>query len=426
MTNKFHFSILFIATLSSVFFSSCKDRCSYTRTTFEYEPVYISYDEVRQGVANEGPRALSKTGKIYMINNFILVNERNEGIHVIDNSNPSAPINVAFIRIPGNIDMAVKGGTLYADSYIDLLAFDFSNPAAPALVSRIENVLPQRQILGWSVNIDNSKGIVKEYRTITNTERVKDDCNQPSVMPMGDMRSTTGGLTGSGSGGSRAAGSGKAGSMARFAIVGNYLYVVDVQKLHVFSISSPYSPNELNVTDLGRGDIETIFPYRDKLFIGSQSGMHIYDISSPSSPSFVSTYIHVTTCDPVVVQGNYAYVTLRSGTACHSEINELQVVDISDMSNPTLTSNYSMYNPHGLGIDNNLLFICDDTEGLKVYDATDVMHIDQHMLKTYGNIQATDVIPNHDILLMVGSGGLYQYSYADPNNITLLSTIPIN
>lgn len=56
------------------------------------------------------------------------INERFEGIHVIDNRDPSSPQNVAFLDIPGNIDLAVNGDALYADSYVDLVTIDISNP----------------------------------------------------------------------------------------------------------------------------------------------------------------------------------------------------------------------------------------------------------------------------------------------------------
>lgn len=42
--------------------------------------------------------------------------------------NPSDPINRAFVKIPGNIDLAVRGNILYADLGVDLVAIDIANP----------------------------------------------------------------------------------------------------------------------------------------------------------------------------------------------------------------------------------------------------------------------------------------------------------
>ncbi|HHN47860.1 MAG TPA: hypothetical protein ENN08_02830, partial [Bacteroidales bacterium] len=52
----------------------------------------------------------------------------NQGIHVVDNSNPASPQIISFIAIPGNYDLAIRGNILFADSYIDLVALDISDP----------------------------------------------------------------------------------------------------------------------------------------------------------------------------------------------------------------------------------------------------------------------------------------------------------
>ena len=72
---------------------------------------------------------------------------------------------------------------------------------------------------------------------------------------------------------------GVGGSTARFTIVGNYLYVVDNTSLKVFDIANPaVAPVMKSKTELGI-NIETIFPYQDKLFIGSSFSMYKSRIS---------------------------------------------------------------------------------------------------------------------------------------------------
>ena len=102
--------------------------------------------------------------------------------------------------------------------------------------------------------------------------------------------------------------------MARFTIVDDYLYTIDSWTLKSYDISDQLNPVYKEDVNLGWG-IETIFPYNGNLFIGAQSGMHIYNLDNKESPEWVSTYEHMTSCDPVVVQGDYAFVTLRGGTA---------------------------------------------------------------------------------------------------------------
>src|SRR5207249_9750630 len=67
---------------------------------------------------------------------YIFVSEVNQGIHVIDNTNPSSPQNVAFINVPGNLDIAIKDNVLYADSYIDFVAVEIGRASCR---ERVEN-----------------------------------------------------------------------------------------------------------------------------------------------------------------------------------------------------------------------------------------------------------------------------------------------
>ena len=85
-----------------------------------------------------------------------------------------------------------------------------------------------------------------------------------------------------------------------------------------------------------------------------------------------------------------------------------------------------MTNPHGLGIDNATLFICDGSDGLKAFDASDVMKIDQGLLAHYEDIDAFDVIPYNDILMMIGADGIFQFDYTDPKDIKMLSKIEVS
>lgn len=213
--------------------------------------------------------------------------------------------------------------------------------------------------------------------------------------------------------------SGVGGSTARFTISNGHLYTVDNTNLKVFDISSAENPQYIKDLSIGFG-IETIFPQGNNLFLGSRTGMTIYDISIPSSPQYVSNFSHIYSCDPVVVEGNYAYITLSIENTCSRGTNELQVIDISNLLNPSLVKIYPMSKPKGLGIDNGTLFICDN--GLNVYNASDVNNI--RLLQSF-DISANDVIPYNGKLLVIGDNGFYQYDYSN-NQITLLSSLEVS
>ena len=211
---------------------------------------------------------------------------------------------------------------------------------------------------------------------------------------------------------------GQGGSLARFAIQGDHLYTVDRNDLHVYDVSDVNQPRKVNQVTVG-AQIETIFPRQENLFIGSQSGMFIYDIEQPTQPRFLSNYVHVVACDPVVADERYAYVTLRSiNNVCGNFTNQLDIVDITDLSNPFLHRTYPMTHPKGLGVDGNELFVCDD--GLKVFDITNV---DSLVQKYHFRIEANDVIPYRDHLMVIGDDGLYQYRYSG-DTIRLASELP--
>ena len=206
-------------------------------------------------------------------------------------------------------------------------------------------------------------------------------------------------------------GMGIGGSMARFTIVDDYLYTVDSWDLNTFDISDQINPEFKSKVGLGWG-VETIFPY-------------IYDLENNVEPEWISTYEHIPSCDPVVVQGDFAFVTLRGGTECQGFNNQLDIIDISKISEPTLFKTYSMINPHGLGIDGDCLFITEGEYGLKMYDISNLNEI--KLTEHFKDISSIDVIPFMGILMMIGNDGFHQYSYdCDKGEIDYISTIPIN
>ncbi len=216
--------------------------------------------------------------------------------------------------------------------------------------------------------------------------------------------------------------------MARFTIAATkYLYVVDEYNLRVFDLTQATAPTQAAVVSVGWG-IETIFPHGDNLFIGSNNGMFIYSIANPLQPAQLSRFQHAQACDPVFVSGDIAYVTLRGGTVCQNFTNQLDVINISDLRNPRLIKSYAMTNPHGLSVVNDVLYICEGTEGLKVFDASDVNKITQNLLDHEKGFNAFDVIvlPHNNVAMVIGEDGFHQFDASDPTNLRKLSVLGIN
>lgn len=409
---------LFFMLTIPLFFSACDDQRVQTVTWTEYEPVYMTQQEFDNAVSMDEPRELNKPGKIYLYDGFLFVNDVNKGVHIIDNSDPSNPSKVGFINIPANKDLAVKGDLLYADSHSDLLVFDISNMQQAELIARKEGVfqVSATEHPGYPYRpADPSKGIVVDWKPIEVEETCRGDCHPQNRGIF--FAENSGGQLASADGASAGVG----GSMARFAITGDHLYAVDERSLFTFDIASP-EPVTVSTKDVGWA-IETIFPHEQNLFIGSETAMYIFDISNPGSPSQLSVFQHIRACDPVVVEGDYAFVTLRSSPRCPQGENKLEVIDVEDLLNPTKIAGYPMTNPHGLGIDDGNLFITEGDKGLRIMDAGDPGNIKQ--LRHIQDIQAMDVIPFNNVLIVTGENGILQYDYSDINDLKLLSTISI-
>ncbi|UOR07539.1 hypothetical protein MUN82_10675 [Hymenobacter aerilatus] len=216
-----------------------------------------------------------------------------------------------------------------------------------------------------------------------------------------------------------AANDGKGGSLARFTVLNNTLYVVDNQSLRLFDLATPAAPTRGQVVPLSMG-IETIYPRAPYLFLGTQQGMYIFDASVPAQPKQLAFYEHVVSCDPVVVDERFAYVTLRSGRTCGGGPDQLQVIDLTNLNQPRLARTYPMQHPLGLGVDSALLFVCDKDQ-LKLFSTQHTP--DLKTLQTF-DVNVSDVIPHRGQLLAIGPGGLYQYRYRN-GTLTPLSKLSI-
>jgi len=408
--------------------SGCKDSYIEEHTYTANVPVYLSWNDLRNSALPQSPLAIGEQGKIYLKDNYLFINEKYKGIHVFDNSNPANPQDIGFINIPGNVDLAVRGNFLYADSYVDLVVFDISSISNPHEIFRLKDIfpytIPETNEPFPISEIDTSKGVIVGWKVERVTERVENGGNNPYRYMYYDRYMNafySSEISSSGSGGQLI---GVGGSLARFNIYNNQMYALNYSTLQVINLSAeglPAAGKKIELMHI----VETLFVEGNNLFIGTQTGLLIYSLADATNPVFVSQYDHYQSCDPVVVNDGYAYVTMRTGNRCGSSGNQMDVVDLRTISTPTLVKSYPMTEPYGLGIDTKTLFVCDGSAGLKVYDATDPFRIDEHLLKTFTDINATDVIPAGASLILLATDGIYQYDYSDLQNIYLLSKIPL-
>lgn len=423
-------------------FSSClEDECEDTVLFRGMEPVTITAEEWRSEVfIVDTPGDVCEASGFYVYEDYLYMIENGEGLHLFDNADANNPRPVGFIPITGSQGLAARNDLLYVNQYTDLLTFDVSDPAKPTLVSRTEDVFGTQSVFLFQMNdgrFVTSFVPTEEFRTF--------DCSGPSgafwdgnlLFAQGidnsaqfDIASgfrgvqNSPGLT---AGGGTPESVGQGGSLARFTIAQGNLYAVDDNSLRAFSLADPENPDFTATINLPWG-VETIFPTADHLYIGTTTGMHIVGLDDPLNPEHLSTFSHVRACDPVVVSGNLAYITLWGGRDCGSIGDQLEIVDVTDARNPRSLQITPMDNSHGLGVAEGKLFLCNQVDGVTVYELDDRGLLGR-TLDRRRDINARDVIllpaDNRAIVLGYEQDGILQYDYADDGRLTEASRIAV-
>ena len=408
----FTFISFFIITLSS-----CNSDDDSNETATFAVPIVKTLSSIRDNVSVTGQRQTDSDGKIYVAENYLFYIAKEQGVHVFDNHNPASPVNIAFINLEGVHDIAVKGNYLYADNFVDLLVFDISDIGNILLVQTIENSIafnpsyPETaEFFDYEIYANQGE-IITGYRLETR--------NRPQgqyLILANDATATFESANGN------AIGTG--GSYARFQINNNALYTIDSYQLNVFNISNPsttFFDKAVYLNEwFGNGQFETLFIQKEFLFVGATNGMYTVDASDEFNPFFVSGFSHATACDPVVVFENTAYITVRGGSTCGAIEDQVNVIDITDIANPTLISTYLLNQPYGLGIKNGVLYVCCGSEGLKVFDAANSTNL---TLQNSYSSNVTDVIPLDSHLITVGNNQIKQYSYGANFTLEQISVV---
>lgn len=404
-----------LGALSIVALHSCVKDTVKRSYTF-YRPVYKTREEVRTQVRSAVAQPIKAAGKLFYKDGYVFLNEIEKGVHIIDVRNVYQPRVVSFVAIPGCIDLAVRGNILYADLDTDLVAIDISNPLQVQVTKILGGVFPHRYY--GSFMADSSR-VVIDWQRIDTT--VKESADLSWGLSQVEFDSFVGSFSNRATAAGSGAQNGTGGSMARFALADDRLYTVSHSDLKVFNTANEAQPVWVKNTDIGAWDIETIFPYKNRLFIGSQTGMYIYDISSKDDPKQLSRFAHARVCDPVVADDAHAYVTLRNGTQCGGFTNQLDVVNIESLTAPWLVKSYPMTNPHGLAADGQLLLICDGRDGLRILDMSDKRQVKQ--LGHLTGVETYDVIALGHIALVSTTKALLLVDYSNPARPVVTASI---
>ncbi|HZI54347.1 MAG TPA: hypothetical protein VFD56_11605, partial [Chitinophagaceae bacterium] len=182
----------------------------------------------------------------------------------------------------------------------------------------------------------------------------------------------------------------------------HFLYTVD--------ISDPSRPVKVDESALNF-DMETIYPYKNNLFIGSRTGLYIYSIDNPAKPVLKGEARHGRSCDPVVANDSVSYSTLKGSTVCGDALSGLYVYDVRNLDRPELKITIPINEPIGLGMADSALYVSCANEGLKVYSITNAFNpVERENISGYYFI---DLIPYNDLLIGWVNNGIVLYDISN-------------
>jgi hypothetical protein len=216
-----------------------------------------------------------------------------------------------------------------------------------------------------------------------------------------------------------AASAGQNGSLTRFIVVNNYLYTISNDALKVYNITSPSTPIYKSIQQVGFA-IQTIFPYQDKLFIGSNNAMFIYSLANPEVPTKLAEVPYfVRGRDPIVAIDSIAYSTVRNEFGGGGVLNTFNIKNINQ---PFNVRTIIMSSPYGLGLKDSALYVCEADSGLKVFNIVKpfVPALKRHIKF---NETAYDVIVKANILVCYIKGGVALFDITNVHSPVLISTV---
>lgn len=384
--------------------------------------VYGDIDSLRNTPLVGASRNIGNSGKIFVGEDFLLIGEKDQGIHVFDNTNTSAPVPVGFINLPYTEEFYVEGDIIYAESHYDFLKINIADIYNPKLMDRVEYAFGEaienadgEVLLGFTYKVSTEKFELNSPEAEALSESSYLYYNYMNeLIPLSSVPSSFAG-----------SGSEIKGTLNKIAVHNSYIYVIGNTTIYTFR-DDVSAVTYIGESEIGN-EMETIYAENNNLFIGTKFSMIVASVSNPSNPTYISEYNHPTSCDPVYPNGNVAYLTLRTAdfSGCAGDENTLVVLDITNVNSPLEIDQITMDSPYGMALIDNKLFVGEGENGIKIFDATNPAAL--NMLSSNASILAYDVLAHPtlpNVILTTGDAGLQQYTidYSD-FSMQLISTI---
>ena len=234
----------------------------------------------------------------------------------------------------------------------------------------------------------------------------------------GENYGTTGGATG------------QSGSITRFAVHNGFMYALNPNEIVTYDLSNADEPKKVNALQTDYG-LETIFIYENTIYLGSRNALYILGLENPKQPNILSQTtrdeIFIGGCDPVVVQGNYAYSTVKiieNICGWTNSFSALIVYDVTDKENPIEVGTYPLNVPNGLGIKGNRLFVCDEgSDQITIFDISDPTNLQMLWDESITADNPFDVIVSGNTMIVSMQTQFEIFDVSDLNNIVPVGVI---
>ena len=270
------------------------------------KPEYHSLEEIRLSIKVIKAQPILQAGKHYQFRNYLFVNEKEKGIHIIDIKDESNPKSTQFIHIPGNYHFILKGSFLYADSYRDLVIFELKNNRWKK-VGYIKNVyqhrVPQSKwIHQWLrkcrdcsfvyEKVNSARGIVKGWKVVEEHAR----SGKSRRRYHGPLQAYINLL-----------------DRPNFVVYENFLYIPYQSSILIFDIKDPHHPEFIKSIHFEKTKISGLLVYRNYLFINFwYKELGLYQLKEPLNPKQISA-VKFSIKRPIVYQ-NKIYTFSRKFT----------------------------------------------------------------------------------------------------------------
>lgn len=329
---------------------------------------------------------------VYVSGNYAYITNLEEGLEIINISNPSNPIFIADYKTGDQFHDAIIEGDLAfiaASSFTSFQIVNISNPSNPTFLS----------------GISSSQGIGRitifgDYAFLTvggNGIRIVDISNprSPSLIRTFDTY----------------------GYAYEVAIEGDYAYVADSSGgLSILDVSDPANPSFItNYTMSGVQPVQAngVWISGDLAFVSCYlAGVHIVNISNPANPTFVAKYSRYGAAHDVFIEGNNLYLA-----NFHLGVS---FVDITDPYNPIGVGRYDTYDASEIFVEGEYIYLADELGGLQIAKIGDIKSLSKvGSVDTPGYAESVDLDGDYAYVADVGEG-LQIINMNDPTSPVLV------